>query len=175
VEDLNVPLAFHEGTYPKTIPTAGADRFDNFLFQHVVSHPFEQQLACLSLIAGGVLERFPLLKVAFMESGCGWLPYWLDRIDEHYDELDWLAPDLKMKPSEYFRRQCFISVEAKDAQVAQVADAVGFDKLLFASDFPHYDAAHDAAIVEAVWRGIASSTASTTRSARPSPTTPVPS
>jgi predicted TIM-barrel fold metal-dependent hydrolase len=146
VEDLNVPLAFHEGTYPKTIPTAGADRFDNFLFQHVVSHPFEQQLACLSLIAGGVLERFPLLKVAFMESGCGWLPYWLDRIDEHYDELDWLAPDLKMMPSEYFRRQCFISVEAKDAQVAQVADAVGFDKLLFASDFPHYDAVFPGAV-----------------------------
>ncbi|HTO10622.1 MAG TPA: amidohydrolase family protein [Candidatus Binatia bacterium] len=146
LQRLNVPVAFHEGTYPKAIPTAGADRFDNFLFQHVISHPFEQQLVCLSLVAGGVLERFPRLRVAFMESGCGWLPYWLQRIDEHCEELPWMAPDLTMRPSEYFRRQCFISVEAKDSEIAHVANAIGSDRLLFASDFPHYDAVFPGAV-----------------------------
>jgi uncharacterized protein len=146
LQSLDVPVAFHEGTYPKAIPTAGADRFDNFLFQHVVSHPFEQQLACLSLVAGGVLERFPRLRVAFMEAGCGWVPYWLDRIDDHYEELPWMAAGLRMKPSEYFRRQCFVTAEAKDPHVAHVASVVGSDGLLFASDFPHYDAVFPGAV-----------------------------
>jgi uncharacterized protein len=140
VEDLGAAIAFHEGTFPKAMPTAGADRFENFFFQHVVSHPFEQQLACLSFIAGGVLERFPRLRVAFMESGCGWLPYWLDRIDEHYRDLDWMVPEITMRPSEYFRRQCFISTDPGDRHVVEVVEAVGADKILFASDFPHYDA-----------------------------------
>jgi len=43
VEDLGIPIAFHEGTFPKAMPTAGADRFENYFFQHVISHPFEQQ------------------------------------------------------------------------------------------------------------------------------------
>jgi predicted TIM-barrel fold metal-dependent hydrolase len=146
IQDLAVPVAFHEGTYPNGIPTAGAERFDNFLFQHIVSHPFEQQLACMSLIAGGTLERFPRLKVAFMESGCGWLPYWLQRIDDHYEELGWMAPTLTMKPSDYFRRQCYISVEAKDAHVRHAVAAIGADRLLFASDFPHYDAIFPGAV-----------------------------
>jgi predicted TIM-barrel fold metal-dependent hydrolase len=145
VQDLGVPIAFHEGTFPHVVPTAGADRFENFFFQHAVSHPFEQQLVCLSLLAGGVLERFPRLQVAFMESGCGWLPYWLDRIDEHYEQLEWLVPDISMKPSAYFRRQCFISTEAGESDVSYVATTLG-DRILFASDFPHYDAVFPGAV-----------------------------
>jgi predicted TIM-barrel fold metal-dependent hydrolase len=126
--------------------TAGIDRFDSFFFQHIVSHPFEQQLTCLSLLAGGVLERFPRLQIAFMESGTGWLPYWLDRMDEHYEHLGWMVPEITMLPSEYFRRQCFISSEAGDAHVARTAERIGADRILFASDFPHYDAVFPGAV-----------------------------
>src|SRR5438874_1711648 len=83
-------------------PTAGLDRYDNFFMTHMISHPFEQMLAALSIIAGGVLERFPRLKVAFLESGCGWLPFWLHRMDEHYEKRAHEVPWLTMKPSEYF-------------------------------------------------------------------------
>ena len=145
-QDLGVPLAFHEGTFAKGMPTAGIDRFDSYFFHHIVSHPFEQQLACLSLIAGGVLERFPRLQIAFMESGTGWLPYWLYRMDEHYETLGWMVPELKMRPSEYFRRQCFISTEAGDQHVADVIGVVGSDRILFASDYPHYDAVFPGAV-----------------------------
>jgi uncharacterized protein len=146
VQDLGVPLAFHEGTFPRGMLTAGIDRFDNFFFQHIISHPFEQQLACLSLIAGGVLERFPRLRVAFMESGTGWLPYWLHRIDEHYETLGWMVPEITMPPSNYFRRQCFVSTEPGDPHVAAVAESIGSDRILFASDFPHYDAVFPGAV-----------------------------
>jgi predicted TIM-barrel fold metal-dependent hydrolase len=146
IQDLGVPLAFHEGTFAKGIPTAGIDRFDSYFFQHIVSHPFEQQLACLSLIAGGVLERFPRLQVAFMESGTGWLPYWLHRIDEHYESLGWMVPEITMPPSRYFHRQCFISTEPGDPHVRSVVKDLGHDRILFASDFPHYDAVFPGAV-----------------------------
>jgi predicted TIM-barrel fold metal-dependent hydrolase len=82
-ERLGVPVMFHEGTDGQ-LPTAGLDRFDNFFMTHMISHPFEQMLAALSMIAGGVVERFPRLKIAFLESGCGWLPFWLHRTHEHW-------------------------------------------------------------------------------------------
>lgn len=139
-EELGVPIGFHEGTFPKAMPTAGADRFENFFFQHIISHPFEQQLACLSFLAGGILERFPRLKVVFLEAGCGWLPYWLARMDGHYEQIGWMVPEIKQKPSQYFHRQCYISLDPDEHDLPHVVDVVGADKIMFASDFPHYDA-----------------------------------
>jgi len=64
LQDLGVPLAVHEGGRPK-LPQAGADRFADGQARHICSHAFEQMLACLSLIYGGTLERFPRLQAAF--------------------------------------------------------------------------------------------------------------
>jgi len=140
VEDLGVPLMIHEGS-GAYLPTAGADRFaGQWFFTHTVSHPFEQMLACLSLICKGVLEKFPRLVVVFLESGAGWLPYWLWRMDEHQELLPFQVPWLKLKPSEYFRRQCYISCEPDEDHLATTVRAVGEDRILFASDYPHWDA-----------------------------------
>lgn len=139
VQDLGIPLMVHEGS-GAYLPTAGADRFPGqWFFTHMVSHPFEQMLACLSLICKGVLERFPQLKVVFLESGAGWLPYWLWRMDEHHEILPFQVPWLKMKPSEYFRRQCYISCEPDEHNLGATSRAVGEDRILFASDYPHWD------------------------------------
>jgi predicted TIM-barrel fold metal-dependent hydrolase len=107
----------------------------------------EQMMALLALIEGGVLERHPKLRVAFLESGCGWLPYWLWRLDEEYEELRWEVKDtVKMKPSEYFRRQCFIAIEPSEPYLDRIIDDIGSDNLLFGSDYPHMD--HKPDIVE---------------------------
>ena len=97
-------------------------------------------MALLSLIEGGVLERHPKLKVGLLESGCGWLPYWLWRLDREYEDLQWEVADrVKMKPSEYFRRQCFIAIEPSESYLPQLIDAIGSDNLIFGSDYPHMD------------------------------------
>jgi len=141
VADLGVPLLVHEGS-GAFLPTAGADRFvGRWFFTHTISHPFEQMLASLGLICGGALERHPALQVVFLESGAGWLPYWLWRMDEHYELLPFQVPSLKMKPSEYFRRQCYISFEADETRLGEVVDCIGADRVVFASDYPHWDAA----------------------------------
>jgi predicted TIM-barrel fold metal-dependent hydrolase len=146
-QDLGVPLMFHEGTDGQ-IPTAGLDRYDNFFMTHMISHPFEQMLAALSVIAGGVLERFPRLKVAFLESGCAWLPFWLHRMDEHWEKRAHEVPWLRMKPSEYFRRQCMISCDPDEATIPAVVHYIGEDYVCWASDYPHWDAIFPGAVAE---------------------------
>jgi predicted TIM-barrel fold metal-dependent hydrolase len=139
-ERRGLAVGVHEGV-SALLPAAGADRFSTFFQSHAASHPMEQMLAMLSLIGGGVLERYPRLRVAFLESGCGWLPYWLWRMDEHWEQCDGIAgePRLAMKPSDYFRRQCWISCEPDEPYVDRVLDLIGEDRLLFASDYPHPD------------------------------------
>lgn len=147
-EKLNIAVAIHEGTHGR-LPTTGTDRFDTRFAMHACSHPMEQMMAMLALIEGGVLERYPKLKVGFLEAGCGWLPYWLWRMDEEYENLAWEVKDnVKMKPSEYFRRQCFISIEPSEPYLAQIIDFIGSDNLIFGSDYPHIDS--DAYIIDKI-------------------------
>src|SRR5712691_7148092 len=104
LERLNVPLGFHEGFGPY-LPQVG-DRFGADLqMVHTACHPMEMMLAVISMIGGGVLERHPNLRVAFLEGNCGWVPFLLWRLDEHH-EVTFRRPDslLTMKPSEYFKR-----------------------------------------------------------------------
>jgi len=82
-EDLDMAVGIHEGHWSR-LPTTGADRFNTRFALHACSHPMEQMMALLALIEGGVLERHPQLRIGFLESGCGWLPYWLWRLDEEY-------------------------------------------------------------------------------------------
>ncbi|MCL0101860.1 amidohydrolase [Dehalococcoidia bacterium] len=138
IEELGVPVAFHEGTQ-MILPSAGADRFKNHWLRHMISHPHEQQIACLSFIGGGILERHRRLKVAFLESGCGWIGHWLERMDEHVDVFENLAPSLELKPSEYFQRQGFISGDPGEKAMAAMVDLVGDDVIMWASDYPHPD------------------------------------
>ncbi len=139
--ELGLALAIHEGLGLRGQPTIGADRFSGFGSRHALSHPMEQMAAMTSLMFDGALDRHPDLRVAFLESGTGWLLYWLHRLDEHHEwmaetELDWL----ELTPSEYFARQCAISSEAGDTLCTSVIAAVGADHVMWASDFPHPDA-----------------------------------
>lgn len=145
-ERLDLAVGIHAGSHGR-LPTAGAERFQSRFGQHVCSHPLEQMMALLSLVESGVLERHPGLRVAFLEAGAGWLPYWLWRMDElawRYASAD-VAEHVRLRPSEYFRRQCFITVEPDEPGLEEVVRGVGADCLLFGSDFPHVD--HDEAIV----------------------------
>ncbi|MFT3764350.1 MAG: amidohydrolase family protein [Minicystis sp.] len=138
-EKLDVAVSIHEGTHAR-VPTAGADRFSTRFGMHACSHPLEQMMALLALVEGGVLERHPGLRVAFLEAGCGWLPYWLWRLDEEYAQVGWeVKRHVKQKPSAYFRRQCFVSVEPGEPYLDRVLDFIGEDNLLFGLDYPHMD------------------------------------
>jgi predicted TIM-barrel fold metal-dependent hydrolase len=87
-----------------------------------------------------VLDRFPKLRFVFLESGCGWLPYWFERMDEHYEVLGVQLPALKSEPSKLLERgQLYFSCEPEEKELAHVVDIIGDDWIVFASDYSHFD------------------------------------
>jgi predicted TIM-barrel fold metal-dependent hydrolase len=142
-ERLAIAVGVHDGTHAR-VPTAGSDRFTTHFALHACSHPLEQMMGFLALLEGGVLERHPTLRVGFLEAGCGWVPYWLCRLDElAYKYLGGeVGERVRMKPSAYFRRQCFVTVDSFEAAyLPDLLGHIGADRLLFSTDFPHPD--HD--------------------------------
>jgi len=140
LEDLDVPLLLHEGR-GGLHHYAGEHRFDTWYATHVVSHPFEMMLALLGLIVEGVFDRHPRLRVGILESGTGWLPWWLHRMDEHHEQFGQQErPDMPMTPSEYFAKHCVIASDSDDEFVASTVAAVGADHVAWSSDFPHLEA-----------------------------------
>jgi predicted TIM-barrel fold metal-dependent hydrolase len=139
-QELNIPVGFHETTGSR-MRAAGTDRFKDLGTVHIASHSVEQMLACMDVIMGGVMERFPRLRMAFLEGQCGWLPFWLDRMDDHYK---WRQPygemqHLHMLPSAYFQRQGFCAMECNEEFVTHVVAAIGDDCLITTTDYPHGD------------------------------------
>lgn len=145
--ERSIPVLFHEGTHTRVV-TTGADRFASHFAQHACSHPMEMMMAFLALLEAGVLEANPSLRVAFLESGCGWLPYWLWRLD--HVEFAQLAREveatIKRPPSAYFREQCWIALEPSEAILAESIRAIGQTSVVFGTDFPHPD--HGPGIVD---------------------------
>ncbi len=139
LEELDVPVTIHEGTTQNIPLQAGTERYDNYLMVHAVSHPHEQQMALMSLICGGVLDRHPKLRVGFLESGAGWIGHWLDRLEHHVEHLGYLSFPLSLRPREYFLRQCYISADPDESMIPGTIAALGDDNLLFATDYPHSD------------------------------------
>ena len=122
----------------------------NVFYDHMIAHPFGQMAVVMDMIAGGVLDRFPSLNVGFFESGLGWIPYWLDRLDEHFEVMGHHTPWLKRRPSEIFANQCFVSMEADEAQGLKWMAGKGLRGcVLWGSDYPHFDSTYPGAFVEA--------------------------
>ena len=67
---------------------------------------------------------------------------WLERLDHHFEVFRWDVPWLQLKPSEYFRRQCYISFDPDESTLAFTAghSLVGANRIIWASDYPHPDA-----------------------------------
>ena len=138
-EELDLAVAVHAG---RPRPELG-DLFENPYDQIVLPFTFSMFMGFVDIVAGGVLDRCPRLRVAFLEAGCQWLPFLLDRMD-HYAGMamqrrftDYRA---KHRPSEYLPMgNVFVSGEVDDRLLPYVIDRFGEDFLIFASDIPHGD------------------------------------
>ncbi len=139
-ERLNVPICVHMFLGRYGSEATGTMRFDRFFYSHLFGHPFEQTIALAVVLGEGLLDRFPKLRFVFLEAGCGWLPYWLYRLDEHQEVLGAQVPALKERPSKLLERgQLYFSCEADETELPHVVEAVGDDWIVFASDYSHFD------------------------------------
>jgi len=146
-QKLNIPIGFHEAGRVYLPQPALSDLIPSFTMFNTLSFPMANMFACTDMIYGGVMERFPKLKVAYLEGNCSWLPWLLWRMEE-YGELTGIAehPQMKLTPLEYFQRQCWGAVEC-DEHVAKFIPEFGLeDNIVFSTDYPHLDVKYPHAV-----------------------------
>jgi uncharacterized protein len=154
VEALGVPVGVH-GSRHTCPPHLRSESFRNQARFYALSHPFQQQVAMGDLVLGGVLERFPHLKVVFLESGVGWMPTYIDRLDEAYRSVreDWpgAGVELERHPSEYvLSGSCWFSCEPDEPNLSTAVDYLGENQVIYASDYPHFDCSFPDSVQELV-------------------------
>jgi predicted TIM-barrel fold metal-dependent hydrolase len=151
-QDLDVPIGLHPTFEPSEWIFNRFDRIkgpEGLWFSYMVSNHTEIQ-AFTSLFAYGMFDKFPRVQVVILESGAGWIGWWLDRADAVFTgTLIGGGVPLAHKPSYYFKRQCLISGDPDETVISLIADYVGADRFLWGSDFPHAD--HTANYMQELW------------------------
>lgn len=103
----------------------------------------EHVVAFSELYFGGVFERHPRLNFVFLEAGCSWALYGLFRLTEIWEKFRKVVPGMsdkiRMPAADYFKRQCYSSVEPEEWTLAAMIVALGDDNFVVSSDFPHVD------------------------------------
>jgi predicted TIM-barrel fold metal-dependent hydrolase len=154
IEELGVPVGFHP-TGQSSLRDDIARRYIDTPNGRVIGvagrNPIELMMAFGSMAAGGALERHPGLRCAFLEGTCGWLSWYLWRLDEAWEKF---GPGSEMQisqlPSQYFFRQCYIATDADEKPPRQVVEAIGDDNIVVSTDYPHSDGLFPVAIEEFV-------------------------
>jgi predicted TIM-barrel fold metal-dependent hydrolase len=134
-------IGFHHGAHTDTL--VGWPRY--YIEWHMVAAPHSAQFQLISLICNGVLDQLPDLKVAFMETGVAWVPWFLWRMDQQYRELRNEIPWVKRLPSETIKDSVRVSTQPlgdiTSQQFTQLVEMSESERIFtFASDYPHYDA-----------------------------------
>ena len=144
VTEDNLALAVHVGWACPAI---------NNLYTHiypsgVIAFHMPVLMGFTALISGGVLDRCPNLRVVFLEAGCMWVPFMLDRLNHRYQNqgkslaqfLPQTTPHEALPPMEYVKRgNLYFGVEVEDFLLPQVLGLVGEGQIVSGSDMPHGD------------------------------------
>ena len=139
VSEVDLPLHFH--TFPAVSPEEKArtpkERHRAAFFTRVSGFQLNLVNILAAIIGAAVLERYPRLRISFGESGIGWIPYALERMDFEWEDR-FRDLGLTMKPSDYWRRQCKATFQF-DRVGAKLIDEMGAETLMWGSDYPHTD------------------------------------
>ncbi|MCH8190959.1 MAG: amidohydrolase [Chloroflexi bacterium] len=114
-------------------------------FAQGLGNPIDMIVSMGWFIFGGVCERFPRLKIVVLESGGGWIEPILERMDHQREIFGYDLGHLSLTPTEYFRRQMWVSFDPDERMLAVTAEMLGDDRIVWASDFPHPDAKYPGA------------------------------
>jgi predicted TIM-barrel fold metal-dependent hydrolase len=146
-ERQGIPISFHGGGQTYLRPDYSLEVFDKLMHWHVFNQPLGIMAVLTSFTSGGVIHRHPNLRAALLEGNCGWAPWFVQRLDEHWEWVGAMdAPELDRAPSEYFLSNCFLGVEADEDSVQYYVDAFGDDNLVFSTDYPHGDSKYPDAL-----------------------------
>jgi predicted TIM-barrel fold metal-dependent hydrolase len=149
--ELDFPIACHGETRQRRFQPfrqlEGERRDDIELalrgLNHALGFPCDNMATLGHFIFAGILERFPKLRLAILESNAGWLPFWLGRMDDHThgrNSVMGKSQKLALRPSEYFMRQCLIACDSDERTLKHVVEALNGDNIVWNTDYPHPDA-----------------------------------
>lgn len=139
IQDLDVGLGVHVGAGTAN-GQVGSNYFPEWgIGRSASAFTMGNMLASVSFVAGGILERFPKLRIVHLESGAGWVPFWMDRLEAGIAGSSRRTGYLRLPltPKEYFQRQCFVSADPDDPGVKLVVDYMGDQSIVTATDFGH--------------------------------------
>ena len=152
VEDHDFPVVFHGSAngFMYEFPRQN-QALNSFLPVHTLAHAWSQMLTVASLISEGTPEKFPGLDFVFLEAGVTWFPYMMWRLNKEYAMRRSEVPMLQKSPEEYMREQFYVGSQPIEepndpANLDRVVGAIGADRLLFATDYPHWDFDHPEAL-----------------------------
>jgi uncharacterized protein len=117
------------------------DLWDNVFLNRAAAHPWGAMRAMGAFIGGGLLERYTSLRYGILESGCGWLPFWSRRLEDQAAYVGGVAPLEESIAEQIAGGRFFSSIEMAEGEdmIRMVADFLGPDMLMYASDFPHHE------------------------------------
>lgn len=145
-EAAGLPVVLHGHTVIGSLFPFQLSNYDTALAKEALAQPLAAITTLVNIVTTGVLARYPQLKVIYPEAGIGWLPFITWRLDQRYHDLRAEVPFLTERPSDYIRRSVYVTthkLEQPDdpASLTAMIQAIGgADRVLFASDWPHYDA-----------------------------------
>ncbi len=137
-----LPVGVHAFGYGGWPITAGG--WGSYYIEEMVGHAQAQQALLVSMIFEGVFERLPELKVVLIEAGLAWAASLAWRMDRQWAKLRAEVPRVKRPPSEYMRRNVWFTTQPIEepeprSHLAETIDWIGWDRVLFATDYPHWD------------------------------------
>jgi len=146
-QETNLPVMLHSVTAIFPVFPFNLDCFSTMFSAHIVSHGLSMVANLLSLMETGVPERYPKLRIGFSESGIGWVPWIMMRMDKEYKERRRELSFLSDLPSTYVRRMFFATQPIEEPENMQEMATIlslfgGESSVMFASDWPHHDFDH---------------------------------
>ncbi len=145
--EARLPIGFHLGGGLRTVAFSGPKANDpGNMGVRVSCSTLQMDEPFAAVVFSGALERHPTLRIVLAETGIGWLPYVLERMDDTYDKFVdateyWRAHGglrLKRPPTAYFRQQVWATFQTDHAGL-RLLDTLGADRVMWASDYPHAD------------------------------------
>jgi uncharacterized protein len=152
-QSLDLPLLAHGGTARPPYAPGTRDLDGAWFLLHGFSNPWAGMAAMGALIGGGIFDLFPRIRAAIIETGGGWVPAALDRLDTHYLMSPGHVPNLKRMPREVLAEgRYFHGIDSWERSVEFCIEELGEDMWLFASDWPHGDTAWPESVEQTVDR-----------------------